>query len=433
VATESSNSSGKQDTEAETTAAGADTASTGHASAGDSHSVIEGETTLTDALFAAEKAKDTPAESDTEMTPPPAAPEPAPEPAAPPQALAPTAQPAKSGPGFMPLLIGGVVAAGLGYGAAYMGLLGTNTDDQSAEIAQALQAQSEALGALQTQMGELSNASPNLSPVLDELAGLSDRLDSTTAAISGVTERIEALESRPVLTGDGDADSAAMAAAMEILQAELGEQQAANEAIAEEMRAISEEAQAAIAAAETRTQETVAAAMAEAEDSVAAATAQAALGRLRIAMASGDPFADALTDLPDGVEVPEALSAVAETGVATVEELQARFPAAARAALPIALREANAEGGAGDRALAFLRGQFGGRAITPRDGTDPDAVLSRAQAAVTCGDLATATSEITALPEAAQAELADWTTEANGRVAADAALETLATALDGAN
>ena len=45
----------------------------------------------------------------------------------------------RRGPGVVPLLLGGVVAAGLGYGAAYMGLsTGTAQDDGTAASCQPL-------------------------------------------------------------------------------------------------------------------------------------------------------------------------------------------------------------------------------------------------------------------------------------------------------
>lgn len=411
--------------------------------AGAPESVI-GDTSLTAALFAAEKSADASHEDVTESATTEAEtpvadtvpetvdvePAPAPEPASEPVATSspPPAQTVveRRGPGLVPLLAGGVIAAVLGYGAAIMGFLpGGGNSDQNAQIAAALEAQSSALTSLQDQVAGLSAEAPSvdLSPVLTEISGLADRLDGTTESLTVLTDRVADLEDRPVLTGEVSEDAAAMAAAVNQLEDQLGEQQAANEALAEEMRTLAEDAQSAIAEAEARAQE-----------SVAAATAQAALSRVRVAMASGDPFADALADIPSSVEVPEALTTASEAGVPTLEDLQAQFPAAARAALPIALREETADEGAGGRAVAFLRGQFAGRAIAPREGDDPDAVLSRAQAAVTSGDLATALSEISSLTsEGAQAELAGWVAAAESRSAADAALDTLATALDGAN
>ena len=57
---------------------------------------------------------------------------------------------------------------------------------------------------------------------------------------------------------------------------------------------------------------------------------------------------------------------------------------------------------------AFLQNQLGTRSLEPREGNDPDAVLSRVEAAVRQGDLSAALTEIEALPEAGRAEMADW-------------------------
>jgi hypothetical protein len=77
----------------------------------------------------------------------------------------------------------------------------------------------------------------------------------------------------------------------------------------------------------------------------------------------------------------------------------------------VALRE-TAGDGAVDRLTAFVQGQIGGRAVAPREGDDPDAILSRVQAAVSSGDLDTALAEISALPEGARAEMAAWIADA---------------------
>ncbi|MGI3185955.1 COG4223 family protein, partial [Nioella aestuarii] len=164
------------------------------------------------------------------------------------------------------------------------------------------------------------------------------------------------------------------------------------------------------------------------------ATAQAALGQLRIAVATGAPFAGALADVADGagVDMPEALAATAETGVPTLEELQSTFPAAARAALPIAIRETAGEGTM-NRVTAFLQSQVGGRSLEPQEGDSPDAVLSRAEAALRAGDLSGTVAEVETLPADAQAEMADWMASAQTRIAAMEAMDAFAASLDAAN
>lgn len=343
----------------------------------------------------------------------------------------------RRGPGVGTLLIGGVVAAALGYGAAYFGMGGgtdtSATDNALAEATAAIETQQGTITALEAQVAALAAAPPPVIPEVD-LSGVESAIATVAGDVAGMstgmeamTARIVALEDRPIFTGEVAEDSAAMAAAVDALETRLTEERtAAAEAVAAaeatqaaaaaELQAASEAAQAAIAEAEARAQATA-----------DATTTQAALSRVQIAMASGDPFADALASLPS--EAPEALSAVAETGVPTIEDLQAAFPAAARAALPIALRE-TAGDSAADRVGAFLMGQIGGRSVEPREGDDPDAVLSRAEAAVAAGDLPTALSEISALPDGAQAMLEDWVAQVETRASADAALADLAASLD---
>lgn len=361
---------------------------------------------------------------------------------------APAADPApaepRRGPGFVPLLLGGVVAAGLGYGAAYMGLSpsgeDTGTADALATIQATLDQQGDTLTALTARATALEEglaALPpapepaDLAPVTDELTALGARIDTMSGQISGLTDRVAYLETLPLgAGGEGGDNSAAMAAAVAQLQAQLqaqteslAAQQAENAALAEEIRAMAAAAEDSIAAAEAR-----------AEARVGSVTAQAALGQLRIAAATGAPFAGALADVTGGtdVAVPEALAAAAETGMPTLEELQATFPAAARAALPAALRE-TAGDGAMNRFTAFVQSQVGGRSLEPREGDDPDAVLSRAEAALRDGDLEGAVSELAALPDDAQAEMAGWVASAEARIGALAALDAFSAALDSSN
>jgi hypothetical protein len=122
--------------------------------------------------------------------------------------------------------------------------------------------------------------------------------------------------------------------------------------------------------------------------------------------------------------VPDALAGQS-AGVATLAELSAAFPEAARAALTAA-REASGESeGLG----GFLRTQLGVRSLEPQEGDSADAVLSRAEAALRDGRLTDALAEVAALPEAGQAALAEWTARAETRQDAVAAAEELAQSL----
>ncbi len=197
-----------------------------------------------------------------------------------------------------------------------------------------------------------------------------------TARLAELEGRLAAIEAMPT---DG---SGASPAALAALQAEVAAMKGTGAALGQDLTKLAADAEARLAEAEAQ----AAAMKAEAEEIARKATAAAALGRLQAALESGGPFAAALTDLGT-VEVPAVLRDGAETGLPTLASLTASFPDAARAALDAALR-ANMGESWSERVGTFLRNQTGARSLTPREGTDPDAVLSRAEAALVAGDLA---------------------------------------------
>ncbi len=333
----------------------------------------------------------------------------------PPSPPPPEMKPAPKRSGLTGGILGGLIAAGLGFALAQVVPGGWPIKDTSALEAQ-LATQSAELSALKAQIASL--------PAPD--AGLATRvaaLEAAPADLSSLADRIAALETRlsaiESLPADGSATSVATAEALRSLQAEVealkasgGSGQGAQLASEAEARLKEAEAQAA-------------ALKAQAEDLAKAATARAALGRLQAALDSGAPFGAALGDLG---AVPEVLKASAEQGLPTLASLQASFPEAARAALDAALRNDMGESWT-DRVGSFLRTQTGARSLTPREGTDPDAILSRAEAAVAGGDLAAALTEISALPEVAQTALAEWRGLAEQRLAGAAAIAALAASI----
>jgi hypothetical protein len=283
----------------------------------------------------------------------------------------------KTGPGFVPLVIGGVVAAGIGYFASVSGMLpGAGGTDNTAEIEAALARQSEVLAGLQDQVSTLATPTEtpaiDLSPLTDEISALGARIEETAGAIDALGERVTTLEDRPVFTGDVTADNAEAAEAVAAMEEQMRAQAEEAERLAAEAEAAQRAAEEAIAAAEAEAAAAMAQAEADAEAATAQAEAEAALNELRLAIAQGGPFAEPLAAVAAVTDVPEALSAAADTGVPSLEDIQDAFPAAARAALPVALRE-TAGDGAVDRLTAFVQGQIGGRAVAPREGDDPDA------------------------------------------------------------
>lgn len=368
--------------------------------------------------------------------------------------------------GFMPTLLGGVIAAGLGAGAAYWvipqlppawqpgggveldpGLAQTEavravaTEVAQAEIqaqlealsgraadagadaarqlladsgpsgasaadAEALQAQQQKLAALETTVAELA-ARPVVPAVApgDEGGQLQAMLGDLTARMAEQQRQLDELAARPATDGGSAEQLQSFAAQAQALEAQI-----AAAADAAEKRISAAESQAA------QLQDSADAANRRARVSAAAAALQAALS-------SGGARETALADLQAaGVEPPAVLTGE----VATLAQLRAEFPAAARDGLAAALKSSSANDGAMGVIGNFLRVQTGARSVEPREGGDPDAVLSRADAAVKAGDIAGALEQIGALPQPGQDAMSGWVAQARTWVEANAALSALA-------
>ncbi|MGK8233812.1 COG4223 family protein [Roseovarius sp. MS2] len=295
--------------------------------------------------------------------------------------------------GFWPMLLGGVVAAGVGVAAAPYVLPPSWFAPEESGVEAALAEQDARLTALRADLDGVQSP-PDLS---GEMQGLSETLTALTGQIADLEGRIAALESRPATQGGG-----VPAAEIEDLRASLAAQAA-------EVEALRSAADAQEAAA---------------RDSAVATLRRAALTQVLTALDTGSDFAPALSDLREtGAEVPDVLADQAETGVPTQAALIESFPEAARAALAAARAESgDAVAGVG----GFLKSQLGIRSLSPQEGDDPDAVLSRAEAALAEGRLSDALTEIATLSEAARAPLDGWVAEATRRQEALAAAEALA-------
>jgi hypothetical protein len=317
----------------------------------------------------------------------------------------PIADPAKPAParkgGLMGTVAGGFLAAALGFGLAQVVPQGWPIGGNSAALEAELAAQAKTIAALQDQIAGLPapSAAPDLSPL--------------TEAVSDMTARVAALEAAPAATGDLTAVNTAIAS----LQADLAALKTAGPVPAA-TAALAAEAEARLKEAE----EQATAMKAEAAALTKAAIARAALGRLQAAMDAGAPFADHLSDL--GVEVPALLAENAATGFPSLNSLRAAFPEAARAALDASLR-ANMGDSWSERATNFVLSQTGARSLEPKEGTDADAVLSRAEAALGKGDIEAALTEVSTLQEPAKTAMAAWQAQAELRLNGDKAVQAL--------
>ena len=349
---------------------------------------------------------------------------------------------------FLGTVLGGILAAGAGFGLARMVPGGWPVQGNSALEAQ-IKAQEDSLAGLKAQLSDLAarpvqDSTEEIAALKSELQKMiADSADSAAvvdpapmiaevtgeiqASIAALDGRLTEIEKRPVGFAGAGVSSAAIAAydrQLQDLRAQIAAQNGQGSDIAAQIEAVAADAKAQLAAAAQDAERL----KAEAEAAVQTATTGAAMGRIRAAIEAGGPYAGAVADLTAlGLQIPPDIAGLAETGVPTLTELQRSFPAVARDALSAALRAQTATGW-GDRLTAFLRTQTGARSLSPRDGTDPDAVLSRAEGLLADGDIAATLAELGTLPAAAKDVLAPWVTEAESRQKAIAALSALSAA-----
>lgn len=297
------------------------------------------------------------------------------------------------------------------------------------------------------QFGAIASNVDALGARIGDIEGLDlvAQIDAITADLNTVGERVETLALRPIATGmDVDAFDAALSqfrndlrGALDQAQAEVEEAREAAAQITEdafraeqnaladfrsELQASLDQVQAEVVAAEEKAAEISEKAFAaeeEAQRAELSAKAVTAIGQVTAALESGGGYAGPLADAQSAVafDVPAVIADNALTGVATLAVLQEEFPEAARSALGNAIRADTGES-ATDRIASFLRVQAGVRSLAPREGNDPDAVLSRAEAALRMGDITGTLTELDALPETGQAAMSEWRALAETRLAA---------------
>lgn len=302
--------------------------------------------------------------------------------------------------GMLGPLLGGALAAIGGFALSHFNVFGLAMPDPSVAV-------------LSDRVASLEAAPPADSALQGEVASVAERVvalenapEGATSDVSALEERLAAIEAAP----PGDGASAALVGRLDALEKRLAAAPAAGVDQAEVDAAL-ERLAAAEAEAAKRAEEATAAA--------AAAEAATALDRLRESVESGAGFEAELAAV--GPDLQASL-APHVAGVATLAALQADFPEAARLALQLDRAAADGDGW-GSRFVEFLAGQTGARSLTPREGADADAVLSRAEFALSEGRLADAVTEVKALDPTLQAPFADWLTRAETRLAVLAALE----------
>ena len=319
------------------------------------------------------------------------------KPAAPtktPPPVTPVAEPEKRGSVFWPMLFGGIIAGGIGFAVAEYDLL------EQAGLRPADTSQSnltDTIAAQEARIKALEETDPAPAPT-DDAA-----LHEVQALVAELATRVDDLGNRPATEAPAPVDTSAFEEELAALQSSVETQRDEIQRLLDNALSVEE-------------------ATAQAAQ---AATLQSALGRIVSAVTTGQPFEAEIADLQaNGIQdVPPALADTAATGVVTAANLQDRFPDASRASLAAA-RAASPEvdgGGIG----GFFKQQLGARSVAPRDGDDPDAILSRAEAAMRDGRLADALAEVKALPPEAQEPLSEWLSDAQARHDAQDAVQTL--------
>lgn len=329
------------------------------------------------------------------------------------------APPAKQKSGLLGFVLGGALLAGGGFAAARYALPDTGSADAIAALQAKLDAQIAGEAVLRSDIDALAARPAPDATVSDRLATLESavaEVSAMAAQLTGLQDRLAGIEAA---SGSGDGPPAAVLAAigreMKALQAQIDAQKGAAPAIAADVAAASDAAEARIVAAE-----------------LAAETAakQAALSHFSAAFESGAPLGPALDGLKAlGADIPPALTAAMD-GVPTLLSLQEGFAESARAALDASIR-ADMGNGWASRMTSFLRTQTGARSLTPQEGPDPDAVLSRAEAALKNGQIKETLAELAGLPPEGSDAMSTWVADATRRMDTEQAISELSATLNG--
>lgn len=358
--------------------------------------------------------------------------------------------------GFWPVAFGGVVAAGLGAAATIWALpnlpAGWLPEQEAAVDVEAIKAdavstaEEAARQAVAEALPEDADQAADIQAALEDQGARIAALEEAAPAAAEPAATSQSAVDSSAASGDGgtsaSADSSPASETLAQLQdqleqqanriAELESRPSLDPETAERIQSVADQAdslqqQISSAAEEAKSQISAVAAEASklqeaAAESTKRAEAVAAVAALQSALDKGVTAQDAQQTLADaGMDAPEAL----QQDIPSIETLQDSFGDASRAALRATMSGDSAEGG--NMLTNFLKAQTGARSVAPREGDDPDAVLSRANAKVEAGDIAAALDEIEALPAAAKEApvMAEWLSGATAQRNAQAALSDL--------
>lgn len=334
--------------------------------------------------------------------------------------------------GALALVLGGIIAAVVGFLFAWViAPDGWPIDTQKAAIA----ALDDRIAKQEAEQSRLLQDQTALTMRLSKAEGalatataLRDEVSELANGLSDLNDRVAVLDARPVIETTPDVGAEVADALkgyrgeVETLKADVAEQAARAAALSDKFDTLTADLADRMKGAEALANEAK-----QVERAVLAQGALAALGR---AITTGAPFGEQLAELAATADMapPAALSAAAPDGIPTLSALQDSFPMAARAALAASLT-VDTDAGLLGRLGDFLKVQTGARSLTPKEGDDPDAVLSRAEQAMREGRVAAAFELVAILPQPGQAAMADWIQTAQLHADTMAAFDALTSAL----
>ncbi|MBZ0128529.1 MAG: hypothetical protein K8F59_05400 [Rhodobacteraceae bacterium] len=345
--------------------------------------------------------------------------------------------------GFAALLAGGVVAGGIGWFAN--DALNPPPKDYGPDLARMDAKLTETLAALDGRIATLETQRDNsalvkleadvraMKAALDaEIARLGERMSGTETSLDEALAGLEAARQRlaeTVAETGGEISAATSelmsryAAEIDALKARLENQTISREELDQKLQAITDKAEAGLDAARAKVTE-----LTEAAGEVDLALARE---RLNAAIETGRAYGDQLAELARAaaVDIPAALGGRADQGVPTLLQLQQGYPKAARKGLKASIR-AGADDSLTGKLGAFLEAQLGARSLEEREGDDPDAILSRAEAALGRAELQAAADLVRQLPEPGVEAMAGWLKDADALLAVQAGLKELDQAID---
>ncbi|GHA48931.1 hypothetical protein GCM10008927_12600 [Amylibacter ulvae] len=301
-----------------------------------------------------------------------------------------------------------------------------NANDTQAAIDAALAAY-DSKNAATIQEFEDKLAAADSANIESRLSSIETRMEGVAAQLSTLTDQLADVDLNGGTVDDATAAKiAGYAATIEGLKAELNDVSSKQGSLSQKIDEVSVTSERKVQEAETK----IAAVTETANARVANAEVKKAISDLSGAIESGAGFETVLVHLGNnGVEIPQALSNVAQSGVMPMAQLKSDFSPAAHAALKASIASEQAEG-VGGKISSFFKSQVTVRSLTPKAGNGTDAILSRVQGALDENDLAMALTELATLNDGAKSAMSDWIGNATARVDAQSALQSISASFD---